>query len=265
MNDSAIHVDDENTWPDVVRQLFEDASAVLRGYERERARIDALCREDVMARISPPWNKYRDKRNNVIAAADDLLSGECLVGYHCTRLHADEISAMLASGLQPLSMELLLDRIRRRVAVGDISEAMARRLTSENQAGDKNRNGSVALIFTRKPLKDELGVGRLFRSWGGEALYNSHEDDGETGPVLRSIGEACIVEAVISVSKIKTFCSVGERFYNRYLADRDVKTGHDPEMEGFTNGEVAVRRVIRRANTEFVCLTSCEEWNEKLP
>ncbi len=53
----------------------------------------------------------------------------------------------------------------------------------------------------RSVLRSEGAVGRLFRSWGGEALYNSHEDDLETGPLLRRIGTPCIWIVVLPIGQ----------------------------------------------------------------
>src|ERR1700676_2031123 len=46
------------------------------------------------------------------------------------------------------------------------------------------------------------GVGRFFRYWGGEALYNSHQDHAVRGPLLESIGTPCVIQADIPISNL---------------------------------------------------------------
>jgi hypothetical protein len=67
-----------------------------------------------------------------------------------------------------------------------------------------------------RPDRGERGeaVKRLFRRWGGEAIYVGHEPecDKEIGTVLRSIGEPSIVVAALPMYEMHLFGTVGERF-----------------------------------------------------
>src|SRR5690606_19025663 len=56
--------------------------------------------------------------------------------------------------------------------------------------------------FYEPSLAGERGIGRLFRSWGGEALYNSHEKDPTTGGALRRIGVPCIIKAIVPINNL---------------------------------------------------------------
>ncbi len=260
-------LDDEETWPPELRLLFDAELEALSGYESERERVDNLCRDDVVLRTYPPENPYSRDRERVLDAVNAMLAQASLVGWHCTRLHETEITSIERDGLRPLDSALLRRRIQACVQAGDLAAEVAKRLHSEHQADDDNRKGLLWFIFTRDTLRDEHGVYRLFRSWGGEALYNSHEDDPATSAALRGIGIPCLVEAFVPVAEIKTFGAIGQRFLNIYLDRRGISTGNCSQMEGHVRVMIpgsAVRRVIRRADVDFEQLTGCATWTPPL-
>ena len=122
----------------------------------------------------------------------------------------------------------------------------------------------IWFVFTTGLLRGEA-VWRLFTFWGGEALYKSHEDDPEIGPLLRTPGTACIVEVAAPVRAIETYCAVGERLVRCFLHRRGVDTGHDPEVEGYVAEPIPrprIRRVITRIDSDFEGLTGCSTWSE---
>jgi hypothetical protein len=51
------------------------------------------------------------------------------------------------------------------------------RQKSENQSDEKYRKNMIWFCFFLPKIAGEHGIMRFFRSWGGEALYNSHEKD----------------------------------------------------------------------------------------
>jgi hypothetical protein len=107
------------------------------------------------------------------------------------------------NGLRVLTPELLEQRLRAARREGILSDEHLASLRTRNQAGDSNRRDRLALCFSRGLLEDEGGMKRLFRSWGGEALYNSHEDDAFTGPALMAIGRPCIIVAAASTPRCR--------------------------------------------------------------
>ena len=102
-------------------------------------------------------------------------------------------------------------------------------------------------IFSRNLLQDEGRVQRLFTLWGGEALYSRHEEDGETGPILRSIGTPCIVEAELPIAGIEAHWEPAQWIARPFLDRRGISDGHSPERDGHVRepiGPERVRRVI---------------------
>lgn len=257
-----ISLDNEASWPSELLALLEQKFPALQAYENNRRQIDQQTEKDLVLRFNPPSNPYHSIRDEVLTA----LWPHSLIGYHCTRLHQDEILSVREGGLQPLSLELLQSRIKRRVEASDISSDTAERLLIDHQAQESNRSGMIWLIFSCELLHSELGVGRFFRSWGGEALYNSHEDDEKTGLILRSLGVPCIVEAAVPISEIRTSFPIEEKFLQVYLHHRSVNTGHDSEMEGYITMNLLpshISRIIQVHEPEFVQLTSCDTWREQ--
>lgn len=264
--EGVVEFEDLDTWPPELLALFEREFPSLEAYERRRAEVDALCRDDVMARMSPPPNAHKQRRDEVIRQADTTIAGNKLLGFHCTRLRTFELEQVMSCGLRLLDTALLQDRIGRAVAEGELTPDLAKLLLDSHQAEDIGRPGMIHFVNCRSFLKDEDDVGRLFRSWGGEALYNSHEGRQDTGPVLRRIGEPAIVVAAIPISKLRTAAgTIGERFVWKFLADREVPIDQAPDIETLATEPVPaamILDIIRFADRRFEKLTRSSKWRE---
>ena len=264
----AIALDDEGTWPPSLVDELEISFDVLRKYEEERSRIDSLCAENVSLRRRPPTNEHEAAHERILARVSALIGDLCLVGYHCTRLHVDEIEGIRRAGLVPLGEELVKQKIARRVAVGDFSRDVANQLlttTLANVAGAWGaRKEMIWFVFTRELLRDESGIWRLISFWGGEALYIAHEENTTIGPILTGIGTACIVEAAVPVRSINSGRPAAERVVCSFLDRRGVETEHGPQMEGYAKvpvGGELIRGVVTRSEAAFEELTTCSAWS----
>lgn len=168
-----IDIEAVSTWPKPIVELLTDSLEMLRNYERTRERIDLAARKDVNLRIYRPHNPFSRQRTAVLERTNELLAANDLLGFHCTRLHPDEIASIKRDGLQPLSSAKLRSRIEQRIKAGDIPAALGERLLVKHQADDDNRKGMIWFVNSRSILDDYGGLFRLFRNWGGESLYNS--------------------------------------------------------------------------------------------
>jgi hypothetical protein len=262
----ALILDDETSWPSELRQILEEGLPILHAFCDEDARIEQLQRDDVVLRVHEPHNPYRHRKEEIYDAVGQSLAGLAIVGWHCTRLCDDEIEVVLRDGMYPLSPETLAARLGRRVWAGDISSAAAKRFTSEHQAHNRHRQ-MLWFIFSRGSLQCESGVNRLFTSWGGEALYVGHERDDYTGPILRSIGEPCIIEAELPIRKIEAHWDPAEWIARAFLHRRGISDGHSPERDGYireTIGPERIRRVIQFSDPDFEVFTRASGWRTPL-
>ncbi len=199
----AVEIEDQESWPpDFVSEVTRHRPLIL-AYQRERSRIDKLCQDDVMVRIDPPKNKHKAAYTNLVDRLEALLSPHRLVAYHCTRLTPHEIGVIKNGGLRLLTQDLVKQKLDRCHADGHIAHDAYQYLKrSESIAGNvgdvhANRSGMIWFCPNRSTLREYSGVYRLFRSWGGEAIYCGHEKDEKIADVLASVGIPCIVKCAI--------------------------------------------------------------------
>ena len=191
------------SWPEGVRRVVEDGRDVLLAYHHERQRIDRLSWNDVRVRVNPPINAYRPAYDDLVERTEALLHGHRLVGYHCTRLTPSEALEICTHGLRALSPSLMHVRLEAAVQAGLMPPAQQQffRNSPMVQAHLANchghRTGYVWLCPNRSSLRYASAIYRLFRSWGGEALYAGFEDDAAVAGVLRSIGLPAIVKCAV--------------------------------------------------------------------
>jgi hypothetical protein len=257
----------ESTWPIELRKLLSADADRIRNYHIERARVSLAAETNVILRVNPPPNPNQEAWDNVLARASWIVRSYDILGFHATRLTDDEAADIVANGMRPLSKDLYERRIAQAVAAKVLTADHAARLGTHNQIGDDNRSGMIWFVFTRTQLSDESGIERLFRSWGGEALYNSHEDNVLTGPLLRGIGRPRIIVAAVPAAGIQCFMDVGQRLVNIWCAKHRIHTGHYPHFEGYVRVGISGRsilRVIDFIDEEFLDLTRYTEWNRPL-
>lgn len=191
------------TWPVGVHDLVENNREALIAYQRERGRIDRLGWTDVRVRMDPPVNQHRAGYDTLLARTEALLRGHRLVGYHCTRLTPAEVDRVRREGLRALSPDLVRARLEALVDAGEMSAAQCRFFLDHPMLHSHlaNRHGRrtdlVWLCPNRSTLRGASGVYRLFRSWGGEALYAGFEDDPAVIAVLTALGHPAIVKCAL--------------------------------------------------------------------
>jgi hypothetical protein len=200
-----IELEDFASWPEELRGFVEARRRQLVAYQRERQRIDRLGWTDVRVRVEPPPNEHRPAYEEAVAHAEALLHGHRLVGYHCTRLTPDEMRRIRTEGLRALSPNLVQERLEALVDAGEMSRAQcdfflhSAMLQAHLANRHGNRTGMVWLCPNRSTLRDSSGVFRLFRSWGGEALYAGFERDASAFGVLSRLGVPAIVKCAVTL------------------------------------------------------------------
>jgi hypothetical protein len=170
---------------------------------------------------------------------------------------------ILSQGMTPQNGMLLTKRIDALVQSGLISRAMRDRLCGHNQANDDNRAGKIWFCFYAPRIAGRSGIERFFRSWGGEALYNWHERDVETGPVLTSIGEPVLVEAEVPIASFGHILGFAMKIARRYIVSRGYRSREPVDHEDYAKTPLpngCIRRIVRLTDSDFAALTGSDRW-----
>jgi hypothetical protein len=258
------------TWPLPLLEYLASQHEMLLAHARHH-------RKTIHAYLNPtaghvpmalmPSNPHIQARERATLKILQLVQSTTLRGWHCTRLTDQEVKYIMSHGMQPPNLQVLCERIRRLEADGVLSNEIAERLVAENQADDDNRRGMIWFCFFEPRLADQWGIERFFRCWGGEALYNSHEDDPITGNALRIIGRPCLIEADVPFSSFGPYTYLGDKVIRRYLITHSFDTGEDCDLEDRTSDRIPaanIVRVVSHDEPEFANLTGCDLWDPPL-
>lgn len=173
---TSIDIDDTGTWPGSVWEHVLDRATHLRGSTRYASDLDVGL--------------------DGSATFDNLMSGQLLRAYHCTRLLPHEDERIREVGLRPLGVDLVKTRLDEALAHGALTEEQHEELASHTVFRRRNTNGRLAQVCAvvgRDPFDTDVhGVAPLLGIWGGEAIYWAH-DRTPTENVLRDIGTPSIV------------------------------------------------------------------------
>lgn len=240
---------DETTWPLEIIEYLDRKSNVLRDWEDSSTPYrDAFSRAEAY--------------DSTIYGLTDILKKFSLHGYHCTRLTDDEIAQIFSAGMSLQNLDKLKQRINALKDSRIISPEIGERLKNENQADDRNRAGMLWFCFFAPNLVDESGIERFFRSWGGEALYNSHENDDETGRALSQIGTPCVIEAKVPIDGLRVD-SLSIHMAKRYSFNRGLGSENPKMFEGYSKLPICSQNILaihKFPKPEFIRLTQCDTW-----
>lgn len=246
---------DEATWPEQLVGYLEQNHDLFVDWERRPARSN---HNDIHANRDAAL-----KFDHAIYGLRDALDPYALHGYHCTRLTEDEIDHILTNGMQLPNASVLSERIHKVQAASLLDRNTADKLRTANLASESNRAGMIWFCFYPPRYAGQEGTERLFRSWGGEALYFLHEKDPATGPALKSFGVPCLVEADVPIASLAHHSFLEIHFYRQFLINRGLETVEDIHHESCAVQPVParnVRRIIRFPALDFVALTQCDLW-----
>lgn len=238
-------LDQPEAWPDPLASLLSGLHGLFLDWQ-----------------IAPGKVNVKDYDRAILAVAD-AVRPYSITGWHCTRITDVEIAQIVRSGMQLPDGAMLRRRIDALVASGQLPADVGDRLAAHNQADESNRAGRLWFCFFPPRQAGEHGIGRFFRHWGGEALYNSHEGDPVTSPILRAIGTPCLIEADVPVASLAPGAGLAMKLVRIYLICRGYKTDEPVEHEDRGVQPIAadcVRRVIRYPDRDFIELTGCATW-----
>lgn len=210
-----------------------------------------------------PRNSSASEYDLAIYKMRDVLRKYSLIGYHCTKLTADEIEGIRSKGMLLQNAESLKKRISRLEENGLLSTDVAQALIETNQADDDNRANMLWFCFFEPFLAGRCGIERFFRSWGGEALYNSHEDRPITGNALLSVGTPCIIKARVPIASLRDSYYPDTSMIRAFLSKRGHQLENEIEHEGFSTTNIEPKdiiEIIEHPSDKFVALTKCDKW-----
>jgi hypothetical protein len=252
-----------------LRNILVKWEPVLRGFALEETRIfnDNTLDGQYRASALRGPNAFWQQHEGALAAIATALETEWLRGYHCTRL-TDSEAAQIASRGMTLPTEIMLKaRVGHIYQDSMITKIIADRLIGKNQADEKCRANRICFIFTQNLLKEENGVGDFFRYWGGESLYNCHDNDAEISPILQSIGEPRIIVAAVPVSGLHQRRTLSEIISRLFIESRD---GHAFNSHGYADWieldvpKGHIKQIIGRQDSLFEKFTGCSTWRRTL-
>lgn len=138
--------------------------------------------------------------------------------YHCTRAIRGDIAS---SGLKKFDLEERIQYLDGVLMAGGLSRGLlddyfseVRRFISGQNL--RSREGKICFCLNRALFEDDDGCDKLFRYFGGEALYKLAEQVpkfGEVREALESIGEPLVVTASIPLNAMLPFQSDRVRRY----------------------------------------------------
>jgi hypothetical protein len=140
-------------------------------------------------------------------------------------------------------------------------------LRASHQAGEGSRAGKFWFCFYPPALAGESGVGHFFRHWGGEALYNLHEDDPVTSAVLAALGMPCPVLTEVPIALFGNSFSLARSIVRRFLTSQGHQIDEPVACEGYIVSELPagnIHRVVRFPRPEFLSLTGRMDWKRPL-
>jgi hypothetical protein len=248
-----MRLDDFSSWPpDIIQYLEQRHELLFRWHERSYA-------SKALPPVSGP------ELDEAIRGLAVLLRSRTLHGYHCTRLTEPEIDHILAHGMQPPNLERLHARIAAVRDTSPIDAGTFERLRAENGAAETNRAGMIWFCFYAPRKAGQRASERLFRNWGGEALYGYHETDPLIGPLLQSIGTPCLIEADVPIATFGP--GLAFKVVRRFLIDRGLQTREPVEHDDNAKQAIPpsnIRRIIKFPEPDFLELTGCADWTPPL-
>lgn len=243
----SIIISDQATWPADVIEYLEKNLRSFFGWE-------CACTRNASAQ----------EYDSAIYGMRELLKEHSLIGYHCTKLTENEIESIRENGLLLQNGDSLNKRILQLEKDGLIESGIALELSSRNQANDSNRALMLWFCFFEPYLAGKWGIERFFRSWGGEALYNSHEADPLTGPALRGIGTPCVIKASVPIKTLKSSYYPDSSMIRAFLSLKGHELDNGIEHEGFSTTNIGPESIIdiyQYPSKEFNNLTKFNEWS----
>jgi hypothetical protein len=196
-----------------------------------------------------------------------ILRKYSLIGYHCTKLTKEEIDDIRSNGMALQNADTLTARINKLLYNNSVNNEVAQCLRHPNQSDAYNRANKLWFCFFEPFLAGESGIGRFFRLWGGEALYNWHEDNPVTETALRNIGIPCLIKANVPIASLSDYKFPDGSMARILLLHSGHRIKHSVPVihDGFSTQNISAQNIIEiieHPSASFMKLTKCKEWKK---
>lgn len=253
-----IILDIQETWPKELIHTLDQSKALMLSYLEEERRIDEAAEKDVALRINWPINKYQSGWDKSISEIQRIISNYPFSGFHCTRLTENEIRDISENGLIPLSHDLIVLKLNTILEQNFIDSHKYTKCLNSHKTDGSGRLGNVFTFHELRTLKDESGLYRLFRCWGGEYFYWGREDNDWFRKSYFNIGKPTIVLISLNYEDIKKY-NIERRVVKNYLySHRDDFCGND--FDGCHKRGLKVLGCITQDEDLFEELTGYRSW-----
>jgi len=257
-----IIIDRLDTWPQHVLSYIENEGKTIHQYLKFEREIDERAITEVALRFRKPKNPYLKKWLEVLNKIEDNLKDCKLVGFHCTKLTQDEIDNVLRNGLEPLSPGLTNRRLKDLFDNKFMDSESYKELINNNQSNETNRSGLIWYTLCSTVFKkNEGGLFRFFKLWGGESIYKHNEHNPKIKKVLSSVGKPCIVLLDLCYDGIHWFSpdSLAYRMIKIY-AGRNASDFTSFDSDCYIKEKAKVISVISSDDDLFEKLTGFSTW-----
>jgi hypothetical protein len=195
-----IDVWDIDTFDEELSQHLTGHSDLIRSYWLESRRLFDE-REAQTLRGPPEHNVHADAYFTLCEGVTALMESRMIRAWHYTRLTLGEINLIHRFGMQPMTLELIRQRLEDAIAAGHIDREVAKTLyvaSPYHQQAMSNREHRFWLTARPYPI-DDSGVQELLEKWGGESIYANHSE-GPMVELLQGIGTPCVIEVALPTS-----------------------------------------------------------------
>jgi len=269
----AVEIEDIDSWPRDFREEALNNKALLISYHQEYRRISRLGEKDIKARVNPPNNKYKDEYIALVDNLEQILFKHNIVGYHCTRLTPREQTAIKENSLKMLTKNLIQQRLNNALKDKLITKWEYQYLLNSKHLQktlDKKeyRTGMIWFCPNLSTFKEYDGVYRLFRYWGGEALYWGHENDENISNSIKQLGTPCIVKCALPFHDVDFYHNYTARFLSYVVSDIIKYPEPSVDFDMYIKRDLCpeeVLEIIDISNPRFVQMIDYDKWKNDFP
>ena len=209
-----------------------------------------------------PSNPYQGKRSSILEDINNLIQDSLVIGYHCTRLLKHEIDDIEKNGLALPSEIFLRKRLQTAVKFGYFTQEEMQQLIKRNAYLEmSSKENLLYFVCGYSALKDGEGIHKFLRCWGGEAIFNPHENQTALFSKLCQIGVPCIIKVKLEQ---KSGINLAERLESTYLHNRNKTKILDAAYDDYIRIPLPreqILEIIPFDNPDFIKLTDHHEWD----